>query len=227
MKKSVNSEILRSHSSLRMTRGNFIKKPAFTLAEVLITLGIIGVVAAITIPGLINNFKAKQLHSRLLKSYSTLQQAFKRMEGDDVSLDFNSYGAKTFYKTFANYLTGVTNCGSYGVECYGIELRKFYPHGGSLDDGVLLLNDGTLLLFENPPGVNRVYITVDLNGYHQKPNKFGYDLFMFQLVDEQIKAMGHEGTAYTTCDFKNENRGCTEQAISKSDYFIKAIKNIK
>lgn len=206
-------------------------KNAFTLAETLITLGIIGVVAALTIPGLINNFKAHQLRSRLLKSYSTIQQAFKRMEGDDVSLDFNTYAYKTFYKTFANYLTGVTNCGSYGVECYGFELRKKYPSGGLLDDGVLLLNDGTLLLFENPPGTTqRIYITVDLNGYHQKPNKFGYELFMFQLIDEQIKPMGQKGTDRMLCDMKGNadaKIGCTAQAISNTDYFKKAIKYIK
>ena len=59
-------------------------KLAFTLAEVLITLGIIGVVAALTIPNLINNYKAKRLHTQFLKSYSTVQQVFKQMEADDV-----------------------------------------------------------------------------------------------------------------------------------------------
>ena len=38
---------------------NFKRKPAFTLAEVLITLGIIGVVAAITIPNLITHYQKK------------------------------------------------------------------------------------------------------------------------------------------------------------------------
>lgn len=63
------------------------RKLAFTLAEVLITLGIIGIVAAITIPQLINNYKAKRLRTQFLKSYSTIQQAFKEMEADDVSTD--------------------------------------------------------------------------------------------------------------------------------------------
>ncbi len=47
-----------------------MKNYGFTLAEVLITLGIIGVVAAITIPNLITTYKAKQLHSQFLKNYS-------------------------------------------------------------------------------------------------------------------------------------------------------------
>ena len=49
----------------------------FTLAEVLITLGIIGVVAAMTIPNLIANYRAHQLSSRFLESYSIIQQVFK------------------------------------------------------------------------------------------------------------------------------------------------------
>ena len=52
----------------------------FTLAEVLITLGIIGVVAAITIPGLINSYKAHQLRSQFLKSYSIITQVAQHMK---------------------------------------------------------------------------------------------------------------------------------------------------
>ena len=53
-------------------------KCAFTLAEVLITLGIIGIVAALTIPSLITNYKANKLRAQFLKSYSTVQQVFKQ-----------------------------------------------------------------------------------------------------------------------------------------------------
>lgn len=52
------------------------KKFAFTLAEVLITLGIIGVVAAMTMPSLIANYQEKQRVSQLKKVYSALSQAF-------------------------------------------------------------------------------------------------------------------------------------------------------
>ena len=53
------------------------KKSAFTLAEVLITLAIIGVVAAMTIPTLIANYNKKVIETRLLKSYSVVNQAIK------------------------------------------------------------------------------------------------------------------------------------------------------
>ena len=42
-------------------------KKAFTLAEVLITLGIIGVVVAMTLPALINKTRNKELHTAFLK----------------------------------------------------------------------------------------------------------------------------------------------------------------
>ena len=54
-------------------------KKAFTLAEVLITLGIIGVVAAMTLPTLVNNTEKKELDAQLTKSYSVLQNAINRM----------------------------------------------------------------------------------------------------------------------------------------------------
>jgi len=63
------------------------KKVAFTLAEVLITLGIIGVVAAMTLPALITNYKEKQTVSQLKKFYSTLSQAWLMMENEYGSMD--------------------------------------------------------------------------------------------------------------------------------------------
>lgn len=54
--------------------GGFMKK-GFTLAEVLITLGIIGVVAAMTMPSLIQNYRKKEATTRIKKFYSMMSQA--------------------------------------------------------------------------------------------------------------------------------------------------------
>lgn len=54
-------------------------KNGFTLAEVLITLGIIGVVAALTMPTLIANYQKTVWTKQLQKSYSSIQQGFKLM----------------------------------------------------------------------------------------------------------------------------------------------------
>lgn len=56
------------------------KNLAFTLAEVLITLGIIGVVAAMTLPVLIQNYKRHEVETKLQKFYSLMNQAAKQSE---------------------------------------------------------------------------------------------------------------------------------------------------
>ena len=54
------------------------RKSAFTLAEVLITLGIIGVVAALVMPGIVNYFKVKELETRFKKTDAMIQTALKK-----------------------------------------------------------------------------------------------------------------------------------------------------
>ena len=66
------------HSPL--TIHHSLKKAAFTLAEVLITLGVIGVVAALTIPNIIQNYKRHVAEVRLEKFYSSINQAIKMAE---------------------------------------------------------------------------------------------------------------------------------------------------
>ena len=55
-------------------RGRFSRKVAFTLAEVLITLGIIGVVAALTIPNVIQHYKKQEVVARLKSAESIFSQ---------------------------------------------------------------------------------------------------------------------------------------------------------
>ena len=61
---------------------NSLSKYAFTLAEVLVTLGIIGVVAALTMPSLIQNHNKQIIETRLKKFYSTINQAILMAEQD-------------------------------------------------------------------------------------------------------------------------------------------------
>ncbi len=67
-----------------------IRHVAFTLAEVLITLAIIGVVAAMTIPTLITNYQEKQTVTQLTKIYSTLNNAYQMMQVEYGS--YNNWG---------------------------------------------------------------------------------------------------------------------------------------
>ena len=70
-----------------MLYGGFMRKYiGFTLAEVLVTLGIIGVVAAMTMPALIQNYRNQVVETRLKKFYSTMNQAIAMSikDNDDV-----------------------------------------------------------------------------------------------------------------------------------------------
>ncbi len=55
----------------------------FTLAEVLITLGIIGIVAALTIPNVTSHYRKKVVETRLAKFYSVMNQAIQMSEKDN------------------------------------------------------------------------------------------------------------------------------------------------
>src|SRR5574344_2249191 len=84
------------------------KSIAFTLAEVLITLGIIGVFAALTIPTLINNYEKQATVTRLKKAYSVLNQAVSLSEAENGRFSDNytpvvSYG-DSYHSAIENYL---------------------------------------------------------------------------------------------------------------------------
>ena len=66
------------------------------------------------------------------------------------------------------------------------------------DDGQLVLLDGTLLIFEQPnvPSNPYIWIFVDINGAETPPNILGYDLFAFEFLDNELRAMGSQGTSF-------------------------------
>ena len=235
-----------THVNTPPTKAKF----GFTLAEVLITLGIIGVVAALTIPGLINNYKAARLKSQFLKSYSTIQQVFKRMQDDEISVDPSSYSdGQSFYKEFVKYLQGATLCKHGQSLCYYSYQSQGQVYKGinfeRLDDGQIYLADGSLLMFENQKNSSLVWVTVDLNGIKNPPNIEGYDTFTFQLINGELHTMGDTGTSYVGeqyCDIdtilkirkQNSNANaapyglsCAHSAKVDADYFKKVVKKYK
>jgi len=250
-----NNKNVKNFSSYRLIDFPTLKKKAaFTLAEVLITLGIIGVVAAMTIPGLINDSKARKLRTKFLKSYSVVQQALKLMEADDISTDFQSYSAGTRHTTLAKYMTNVTICsgsvagakvdtpsGCKNMDAYNLDFgykyltaSGYYPTG-VYNDGQLMLADGTLIFFDDCPKSENwkgCMIAIDING-SEKPDRLGYDFFLFEAVDGKLYPMGDPHTTfahYNDCNFDKANqfgRVCAKKAMSDSEYFKKLVKKIK
>ena len=78
----MNQNIFTDKVFSRFTSHFLLKQTAFTLAEVLITLGIIGVVAAMTMPSLIAHHRKVATASKLKKFYSTMEQAIRFGEAE-------------------------------------------------------------------------------------------------------------------------------------------------
>lgn len=78
------------------------KQKAFTLAEVLITLGIIGVVAALTLPALVQNYRNQVVETRLKKVYSVMNQAIVQSEVDNGAKELWDFDDPDFFNKYIN-----------------------------------------------------------------------------------------------------------------------------
>ena len=189
------------------------KNGGFTLAEVLITLGIIGVVAAMTIPTLIKNYQKTVWVNQLKKSVSTLEQGFQKMLADEgvdsfkdtelgllcKSLPYYASGdddgeltehtniLKKYFKIInANDKTTEGDNKTFGSEYNGTAYKLLYGEREYSGDGAikLYMNDGTVFGFRLFfDNANYRYIDIDVNGDEKKPNQWGRDSFKFILTD--------------------------------------------
>ncbi len=213
-------------------------KKAYTLAEVLITLGIIGIVAAITIPALINKYKSVQLKSQLNKAYSTLTQAVNMIYADTgMPVTPERYNSpRSFVIDLKKYLKVAKDCGTGTIGCVSISDYKNFTrdkaitYGSWFDDGRLILEDGTLIMIENVGGDSTlVLVHTDINGPEKGPNAMGHDLFTFQLQNNKLVPNGASGTYHDIeiypnyCSFTSTSvyngLACTYKALTDDDYF--------
>ena len=84
----------RNHKShfTHSTHFTHAKRAAFTLAEVLITLGIIGIVAAMTIPTLVQNYQKKLFETKVQYTYSLLSNVVQRSVAENGDINTWDYG---------------------------------------------------------------------------------------------------------------------------------------
>ena len=84
------------------------KKLAFTLAEVMVTMGLIGVISALTIPTLAYNYKGKVLEQQFRAVYSDIKEIGSRINSEkgDVGQYANSIGTDKWAEEFMSYLPG-------------------------------------------------------------------------------------------------------------------------
>lgn len=175
----------------------FYRKFGFTLAEVLITLGIIGVVAAITIPNFITKYQKQVTVTKLKKAYSTFENAIKLSENVNGSLDTWQYQDITSdefaQKYILPHLNGVRQVKKdYEIVTLGgnaPDLAFISSAYFSLTNNMYILPDGTYVYIVISPDYTAFpfcYIYVDLNG-KKKPNMLGKDVFVFCITREAPK----------------------------------------
>lgn len=169
----------------------YSRRFAFTLAEVLITLGIIGIVAAMTLPMLIADYQKKQTVVNLKSAYSVLNQALALSENENGSKEHWDYSlsGEEFYKTYLqkhlkvvkeyfneNYFEGITYKCLKGACSQGGYVYKTAPK--------FVLANGTVITITNHIDTKYFLFYVDING-KKNPNTRGKDLFLFTLSPQK------------------------------------------
>ena len=143
---------------------------AFTLAEVLITLGIIGVVAAMTMPSLMQNYKRQQATARIKKFVSVINQALISAENDLGAREDWVIGEMSNSDSAYNFLN--TYIKPY-IKSADIEKRTLF----GMNMATLRFVDGSQMSIK----IGACYdIWYDING-EKGPNEKGRDIFVFIL----------------------------------------------
>ena len=198
------------------------KNNGFTLAEVLITLGIIGVVAAMTLPTLIQNQQKRSLEVATQKFYSTMSQAVKKYMADegvddlrntplasDNYEDTDSPEAIASIRDFVTkYLKVVEECDHEANNCFAPVYKSwdgsapdynFTTEANRSGRRDYVLSDGVVIRisywnYQESP----IDLYVDING-KKGPNRVGYDLWAMSIFyDGSID----ESTVFP--EYKNE-----------------------
>lgn len=198
----------------------------FTLAEVLITLGVIGIVAALTIPNLINGYQKKVAVTRLKTSYSLLTQAItaaKAQHGDIINWErdankilFDYIAPNIKSEKFTNHM----DYDYQHVMCNNKQVYKFLDGGGmgspfnSISPSIKLANGVCIALNRiDDSSALQSNLFIDING-PDSPNINGKDLFVFILRFNEGKIMpeGYNWAANNDITSANLTGNCNKSA---------------
>lgn len=223
------------------------KMRAFTLAETLITLGIIGVVAAITIPNLINNYQKHVIETTLKEDYSILQQAMKFTEYDDVALELsfpdNVTGAKKWFETYlAPHLKYSQICYNQAGCWHNKGFTKTITGAKALADNksvgigigtitVRLMNGSNLCIdgwdakdMDRYFGIKvtnpSLVVYIDANG-NKPPNVIGKDIYVVAFTEDGLVPAGQN----TTVETINDNCKKDASGSNAGYYCLMRVKN--
>ncbi len=195
------------------------KVSGFTLAEVLITLAIIGVVAALTIPTVVKNYQKQQTIAKLKKAWSMISQAYNMSQAQngmyqtwDKAVDIGT--AQYFNQYWKPYLKVSKVCTSYS-DC-GYKALAPWKHSNGNNSTTNVVSTTSRTTFLTPDGILFIIFTssgslavndsviIDLNG-SKEPNVFGKDLFRFTRTDKGILP-----NCYATNNMTTINNNCSK-----------------
>lgn len=197
----------------RVLNGYYPVKTAFTLAEVLITLGIIGTVAAITLPMLISNYQKIVLKSQYKKQLSVLNQAYQKAVFDygtqsDCYFGGRATSCSEIFDYFINNLKVVKKCNSSFDEGCTAKYKgadEISKDNGASDDNIEYIQNGIPNFCKSGINSRNAYVLadgtviityfsnsmrpslIDING-KKGPNKWGYDIRGIDPIGDSYKS---------------------------------------
>lgn len=156
------------------------------MAEVLITLGIIGVVAALTIPSLIEKHQKQVVAAKVKKAYTVFSQALKLSEVENGPVEYWDYGTwdsvsntKRFVNTYiAPYFTTLEQCSQ------GNEKKCGFSVSGSAVN--YFVNDGTAYSIMAYSGAKVMRIMINVNPKKYEDSLIGKDSFYFEFINGKL-----------------------------------------
>ena len=214
---------------------------AFTLAEVLLSMTIIGIIAALTIPTLKKSTDSKEFLAGAQKSYATIAQTTTLLETENGPLQFWRWSSDTAIgDMYANKMNTVQNCQK-GGGCFKADYQT-YTLGGSTGSNynggstyTFATADGMVWIYEKVGTYNRQtrkcsgsegnYIKntcgvfrVDTNG-SDEPNTIGVDLVCFQIRADGVYPCGggEDATEIDCTENASSGWGCSAKMIRESN----------
>ena len=222
---------------------NFKCFAAFTLAETLIVMGIIGVVAALTIPNLNSSTADKEKVAKVMKAYSNINDAVGRAEAvygplndwvqlasNDVDM-FNRMGERiTEFMKISKTCGTNKNQGCIGRKIYDKTSNDFVLFslmaGDSADLGYkVILADGMSLSISGVYGTGDWLFLFDIDGPNKGPSMLGKDIFSFTIVRNSSPTELRPDPKSTTTSLNNCFQAglCTEWVVNNGNLdYLKA-----
>lgn len=195
-------------SNAKTVKRRVLSRFAFTLAEVLITLGVVGIAAEITIPTLVNNINEQTYKTAYKKAYASISQALLIAKSNSELLPLPATTTTqrnlNFYSIMSHFQIA-RQCGSYNssgtatfaniTSCWATKEYAFTSYPIPAGDVVYVDNSGMAWALVAPRADASstgwgFQIFVDTNGL-KSPNKYGQDRFQFsQYTNANMELIG-------------------------------------